>query len=242
MNWDIDSFIFSNPGGREYNEDAAAGWADGDAGLFALADGLGGHLHGEMASQLAVDSIFDDPQPQGQLNAWLAERMELAHQQILALQQENGGMRSTAVALAIRGKEACWAHIGDSRLYYLHNRRLAMVTEDHSVAYAKFRSGEISRMDIARDSDQSLLLRALGNPRRYQPEVPQAPIRPEAGDGFLLCSDGLWTCLRDTEVLADFLKARSAQEWGRLLLLRCLERMEPPSDNVSLITVVLQEQ
>lgn len=238
----IDSFIFSDKGGRDRNEDAVGQKDFLNGALFALADGLGGHLHGEMASKCVVDALLESPEPDAEteMTEWFKGRFEAANEKVSALQAENpGGMKSTAVALAIRGSEAHWAHVGDSRLYYLHGGQLQCVTEDHSVAYKKYKAGEITRAQIARDEDQSCLLRALGNPERNQPDFGFAGEPLEPGDAFLLCSDGVWEYLRDQEVLVDLLKARTAQEWAELLLLRVIERIPPGNDNLSLITVLL---
>jgi len=147
-------------------------------------------------------------------------------------------MKTTVVALSVNGDQAAWAHAGDSRLYYLHNKAIEVYTEDHSVAYKKYLSGEITREQIGFDEDQSSLLRALGNPARSQPDcrLLEHPIAP--GDGFVLCSDGMWEYILDEEILVDFLKADCAQTWAELLLLRVMERIGPENDNLSIITVM----
>ena len=147
-------------------------------------------------------------------------------------------MKSTAVTLLIRGNEARWANVGDSRLYHFHKGALSFVTEDHSVAYKKFKAGEITRAQIATDEDQSSLLRSLGNKERHQPASGGADLAP--GDGFLLCSDGLWEHLSDGEILIDYLKSDSAEQWAEQLLLRVIARQKPGTDNLSLITVMVQ--
>ncbi len=234
----IDSFVFTNPGGRGYNEDAVGELPSSAGSLYVVADGLGGHLYGEMASACAVKSILEtfdwEKEPQEALEAALTR----ANEAILAMQQEQRSkMRSTVVCLLVREENAYWAHVGDSRLYYLHSGEVSAFTADHSVAYKKYLSGEITRTQIATDEDQSSLLRALGNPTRHQCECAGTQEPLASGDGFLLCSDGVWEYLRDQEILIDLLKTETAKEWGQMLLLRVMERIAPGNDNLSLITV-----
>lgn len=237
----FDSFVFTSAGGRDYNEDDAALRELPDGLLCVLADGLGGHRHGELASKCVTESMTgaEPPAADADGEAWLKEQIEQANAKVLALQAEKQSvMKSTVAALLLRGKKAVWANVGDSRVYYLHDRELAGVTEDHSVAYKKYRAGEITRAQIGADEDQSSLLQALGNPERHIPSTCAADAPLEPGDGFLLCSDGAWEYLPDGEILVDFLKAENAREWGEALLLRIISRVQPGNDNLSLITVM----
>lgn len=236
----LDSFAFTSRGGRSYNQDAVGTTEHPNGSVFVVADGLGGHLHGEMASQCAVDTLLGaEIEPGEDSVSWLETRIKCAHEEILSLQKQHGSMKTTVTALLIQGQNASWAHVGDTRLYYLRNKRIASFTEDHSVAYKKYLAGEITRAQIGADEDQPSLLRALGNPTRYQPVCCTAenPIQPS--DGFLICSDGVWGYLQDEEVLVDFLKADSAQNWAELLLLRIMERIPEDNDNLSIITVMV---
>ena len=242
----LDSYVFTSAGGREHNEDAAAKREFSSpapaGGIYVVADGLGGHQYGERASACAVETLTaaEAPAAEEDGEAWLRAQLETANTRILAQQRETQAvMKSTAVVLLIRGERAEWANVGDSRLYYLHGRELTGVTEDHSVAYKKYKAGEISRDMIGTDEDQSSLLRALGNPERHEPSFysSAAPLSP--GDGFLLCSDGVWEYLPDGEILIDFLKAGNARQWAELLLLRVISRVQPGNDNLSLITVMV---
>lgn len=233
-----DSFVFSNKGGRSYNEDYADVKKLPQKGLFVLADGLGGHQHGELASKRAVESVLEGDIPDDcDLSEWLEEKLKTADESVKALQLEKKSrMKSTIVSLLISGDSAVWAHIGDSRLYYIHDGELKKITEDHSVAFKKYKAGEITRDQIPFDEDQSVLLRALGGERAI-PVLDSAELT--SGDGFLLCSDGVWEYLYDDEVLVDYLKSETASDWGELLLLRVMQRMPGDSDNLSLITVLL---
>ncbi|MCR5236296.1 MAG: protein phosphatase 2C domain-containing protein [Lachnospiraceae bacterium] len=238
----FDVYSFSNPGGRDYNEDAVGYKVDGDSGIFVVADGLGGHSYGELASSLARDTLIDTWSAKCPNRAyWLNSQISVANARILELQQEKKTiLKSTVAALAIDGVNAVWAHTGDSRVYYLHNGWLRCVTDDHSVAYKKYKAGEITRDELATDEDQSRLLRTLGGEDRYEPEIEEwdDPIKP--GDGFLICSDGAWEYLRDGEIPVDMLKAENAKIWAELLLMRMMDRITSDNDNLTLITIMLK--
>lgn len=237
----LDSFIYSNAGGRERNEDFAGSvdWVNG--GLFALADGLGGHCCGELASKCVVGVLLaDDPPQDDELSDWLRRRVQAANEKLSELQKEKSvNMKSTIVALGIQDSKSSWVHVGDSRLYYFHRSSISAITEDHSVAYKKFKAGEITRSQIGQDVDQPCLLRSLGSSDHFQPDLASCGDALEPGDAFLLCTDGVWEYLRDEEMLIDLLKAETAKEWAELMLLRVMERIQSGNDNLSLITVLV---
>ena len=143
-----------------------------------------------------------------------------------------------AVLLILQGQRAFWAHTGDSRLYRLREGEIASVTEDHSVAYMKYRAGEITRAQIASDEDQSSLLRALGSSPRWKPQTSESGLRP--GDAFLLCTDGFWEYVTDEEILIDRLKAENARDWAERMLLRAAERIPDNNDNMTLMTLITE--
>ena len=140
----LDTFVFTNAGGREYNEDAAGYRSFPDGGLFVLADGLGGHRFGELAAQSALSALLEakPPTPEEDGSEWLEARIESANEAVMALQREKSAvMKTTVAALLIRGQEAHWANVGDTRVYHIHDDEMTSVTEDHSVAY-RLRSGD----------------------------------------------------------------------------------------------------
>ncbi len=238
----FDVFEYTNQGGRSYNEDSVGSKSVGECGIFVVADGLGGHQFGKVASECIVDTMIAGWEPEnGNRMEWLITQIAEANRQILALQQEkNSVLKSTVVALAIDGNKAVWANVGDSRLYYLHGSRIYSCTEDHSVSYKKYKAGEITREQICQDEDQSCLLRSVGSEDRNEPDVHVCDVPLEAGDAFLLCSDGVWEYLKDEEVLIDVLKAENAKEWAELLLLRIIARIDEENDNLTILTLMLE--
>ena len=237
----FDVFEYSNQGGRSYNEDSIGSNYDDSKGIFVVADGLGGHALGEEASAGAVETIVSDWNISEEDAATrLKEKIAEANQKILQLQQEkNAVMKTTVATLAVNGNQAVWANVGDSRVYFIHRNRIHAYTHDHSVAYKKYKAGEITREQIGTDEDQSRLLRSLGSEERNEPDVYAADVPLEAGDAFFLCSDGAWEYLMDEEILIDFLKAETAQHWAELMMLRIMERINGENDNLSLLTIIL---
>ena len=237
---ELDIFEFTNPGGRERNEDCIGSQKTEDSALFIVADGLGGHRDGDIASKSVVNTFLHAPLPTNpnHVEEWLASWTEEANQTLLNLQEKrSSNMKSTAAVLLIQNQTASWANVGDTRIYFLHKDEIASVTEDHSVAYRKYRAGEITRRQIAYDPDQSSLLRVLGSADRHAPSLVTLPVLLEDGDGFLLCSDGMWEYVSDDEILIEYLKTQRASDWGEGLLLRAISRVEPNHDNLSMIVV-----
>ena len=236
----LTAYAYTNRGGRENNEDSLRLSLEGERGVFVVADGLGGHQSGEVASALAADAILDACAGRAPEEEALKEALRAANARVLEGQREPGreDMRTTAVALWLEGERALWAHVGDSRLLHFSGGALAHATRDHSVTYRKFLGGEISYMDIYHDDDRSSLLRVLGR-ETCQPEAGGCAAAP--GDAFLLCTDGLWEFVYREEMLADWLKAETPEQWARLMLLRRVRRAGPGSDNFSLITVFVEE-
>ena len=234
----ISAYCYTNQGGRDHNEDSVR--CSAQEGTFVLADGLGGHGSGEVASALAADVLFEGcsahPDPDG-----LAELFQKANEAVMEGQKVHGQeeMKPTAVALSLAGDLAVWGHVGDSRLYRFTAGTLTQETRDHSVTYMKYLGGEISYMDVYHDDDRSSLLRALGK-LPCKPEAGRARLRP--GDAFLLCSDGLWEYVYQEEMLADLLKAETPEQWAEGMLLRHIRRTPPGNDNFSLITVFAEEE
>lgn len=240
MNFDY--YEFTNRGGRSYNEDSVGSKVVEQDAIFVVADGLGGHSYGEVASGCVVDTLLEDFDIGiGDIHSWINNEIRQANDKVLQTQREKGAvLKSTAALATIQGKKVTFAHVGDSRLYFIHGNEVKYYTEDHSVAYKKFKAGEISRIGIANDDDQSRLLRSIGGEDRFEPDIFTYPLKAESGDAIFLCSDGAWEYLSDTEILIDYLKSADAKTWAENLLLRIMNRVDGNNDNVSVLTVILE--
>ena len=239
----LDYYCFTNKGGRSKNEDSIGVREYVNGAVFVVADGLGGHSSGELASACAVDAVLDvfDEAKCGVEEKIMAAAKQ-ANESILELQRENNTtMKSTLAIAALENNRAVIANTGDSRVYYFHNNEISLYTQDHSVAYKKYKAREITRDMLATDEDQSSLLRVLGNVDRYEPDI--IPIENELapGDAFVLCSDGAWEYIKDEEMLIDQHKCNDAKRWAELMLVRAMERINGDNDNLSLITVMIND-
>ena len=238
----ISAYIFSNIGGSDKNDDCADYRLNGDDGLFMLADGLGGLPNGDKASSIITNQLIglwqNDTEEYASLTDQLAHYIDFANKVLVEKQEElRSKMKSTLVTLCISNGKAACANVGDSRLYYITGGDIRHITRDHSVAYKKFEAGEISYDELNFDEDQSSLLRTMGDKERYLPDISKLTDELHIGDGFLLCSDGVWKYLYRDEIMTDCLKSKTAEEWAKLLLLRIMSRIQPNSDNLTFITV-----
>jgi PPM family protein phosphatase len=196
---------------REVNEDCGRFTQPGDSELLArkgllliVADGMGGHSAGEVASNLAVDCIsriyYDDPRDP---SVALIDAFHEANRQIFETAQTDEGLRgmgTTCTALVLQNGSALAAHVGDSRLYLVRDGQIYLMTEDHSAVMEMVKRGLISLEGARHHPDKNIILRALGS----QPEVEvsswEQPFPLRDGDAFLLCSDGLYDLVEDAEI------------------------------------------
>jgi len=192
---------------REANEDEFL--VDETLGLYAVADGMGGHAAGEVASQLAIETLAEalrDSEWSRELDCEqardrLADAVQLANEKIcqtVSARNEWRGMGTTVVAMLICGERVVIGHVGDSRAYLLRGEDFRRLTGDHSWVAEQVRMGLLTDDDAHRHPMRNIVTRALGNRPEVVAEFTSEPCRP--GDVFLLCSDGLNTMLTDNEI------------------------------------------
>ncbi len=218
-------------GGRSYNEDSIR-YDDGSLGFICVvADGLGGHGGGEIASSLTVETLVNGFKNNPDIGAEAIRRLfEATNREVLARQIPSIQMKSTAVALFCTGTGMTVAHVGDSRFYYFSQGRLIYQTKDHSVSQMAVLSGEISSSQIRFHEDRNKVLRALGSDVEVKPEI-QSFSRPEPSDVFLLCTDGFWEYVLEEEMEIDLAKAQGPQQWLDFMVARLGGRINGKNDN-----------
>ncbi len=177
---------------RKQNQDT--GSVRPDLGLFVVADGMGGHQGGEIASQLCVETLIHtvETHPEVPDRALLDQAIQNANEAILKRAQEDSklhGMGTTATALLIRGDTATLLQVGDSRGYFWNEDGIWQLTKDHSLVQEKLRAGLINREQVKSDEMKNVITRSVG----YEPGLKADcfTIQVARGDGFLLCSDGV---------------------------------------------------
>lgn len=232
----------SNSGGRGQNEDYTLASTRGDAYCRVVTDGLGGHHGGEIASRVAceaaVRSFHANPAvtPEAVL-----DHIRTADDAVRQEQRTNssmGQMRSTIAMLVANATHAVYGHAGDTRLYHFRAGRVFHQTKDHSVPQSLVDAGEISAAAIRRHDDRSRLLRALGEEQPVRASVTQAPVPIGKGDAFLLCTDGFWENVIETEMEVDLSKSASPAEWLGYMESRLQERVSGSFDNYTAAAVL----
>ncbi len=233
---------YSHKGGRLVNEDYVMCGVTDACAVFAVCDGLGGHGHGDMASDIAAHTLCGYMQTHAGESHMLYHALHTANTFILDKQQEYDyrSIKSTAVILYIGGGGAQWAHLGDSRLYHVRDGVISAVTVDHSVTYSKYLSGEITYNEINHDEDRSHLLGALGNAERFAPTIAE-PVALRGGDAFVLCTDGFWEYVYDDELLCDWHKSATPKAWIDYMLLRHVRRSGDSYDNLSVVAIMVED-
>jgi len=240
-----DSAIRSDPGRvRSNNEDAVGGFEPADRALraergclYVVADGMGGHAAGEVASNYAVAAILREyfMQPwegmEPSLRAAIAAANTAIHEESDA-PGEHQGMGSTVVAAAVLGDRAVIANVGDSRAYLLHDGQLRQVSLDHSWVAERVAIGLLTPEEAAAHPGKNVLTRNLGFSPQAEPSV--AEIAVQAGDRLLLCSDGLSGPLTE-EKLHELLGAGDAEQAAAALIAAANEAGGP--DNIGVVVV-----
>jgi serine/threonine protein phosphatase PrpC len=217
---------------REQNEDAY-GYKEN---LFVVADGMGGHQAGEIASAIAVETILAADFTTA-IELELSKAIQKANDSILAeveARPELGGMGTTVAVLVFRSQTAYLAHVGDSRIYHYTGGRLEQLTRDHSLVAELVKNGEISESDAKRHPQRNILTRALGSKGEIQIEFQK--VAANTGDKFLLCSDGL-SGMVDETTIAAVLKSEEDPQF----LAEKLVTLANESGGIDNITVVIAE-
>jgi protein phosphatase len=233
---------------RENNEDSYGSWQPATDAEFAqkglllvVADGMGGYEGGQEASRLAVETVkeiyagspAEDPQ------TLLFKGLREAHARIIHYAAKHPGMRgmgTTCTAVALVGKNLYFAHVGDSRLYRIREREIVRLTRDHSYVGRLLESGAISPEEAETHAQRHILTAALGAGEEVYPDVPDQPLTVEENDVLLLCTDGLWGLVSDSEIAATVSSMLPAEAVRRLVQL-ARERGGP--DNITVLALAV---
>ena len=238
----------SSVGAREINEDRVAYWSAPGAVLMAVADGLGGHLHGELAAQIAVDILGAAfaaearPRLDGPAD-FLVRALSTAHAAILReaeRRQFPENPRTVLAACVAQDGHAFWTHVGDCRFYLLRKGRILARSRDHTVVQRLVDEGRIREEAAATHPHRNRLLRCLGG---YQtPRIePVASARLAGDDILLLCSDGFWGPLTPRQLMHALLSRPLAEAIPELVSL-AEARAGPECDNISVVAMAWDQQ
>lgn len=232
---------------RSNNQDNIGSFrfSDNQSILAVVADGMGGHQGGEVASQTAVEifqrtysnHLASSDCPQALITGFVAANTAIY--QLAQNSSELNGMGTTLVALAVIGGFAYYANVGDSRLYLLRNGKCAQLSEDHTVVAEMVKGGLLTAEAAENHPDKHLITRAVGTASDINVKISDAPLLIEIGDCFLLCSDGLYDLVKEIEI-AQIIINNPAQEACKQLV--DLANNRGGYDNVSVIVVKILEK
>ncbi len=237
----------SRQGGRKNNQDRVAYSYSRDTLLMVVADGMGGHLHGEIAAQISVDTLTNEFQKMAKPaledpRGFLADVMARAHYAINDYAVENELLEiphTTCVAAVIQNDTAYWAHVGDSRLYFLREGEPILRTEDHTAVAQMVREGIISEEEAGTHPDRNKVANCLGGYMVPQVEC-STPIPISDADIMLLCTDGIWGSINVQEISA-IMHAYSLEDAVRHLMDHAEFRGGEHGDNLSLVALTWGE-
>jgi protein phosphatase len=204
--------------------------------LFVIADGMGGHRGGDVASSMAVDALADLNLPDQSPMARLVEEIRNVNRAVLkrgSAEQALRGMGTTLTAIFIEDGTAYLAHVGDSRAYLLRDGALQQLTEDHTLVQRMVREGKITAEQADHHPQRNILTRAVGVDDELRPEELTMDIHP--GDRFVLCSDGLTGMVEEDEI-QDILESEAEPQAACERLVEAANRAGG-DDNISVIVV-----
>jgi serine/threonine protein phosphatase PrpC len=251
---EIAAAVASDPGKRrEKNEDAYA--VRGDLGLYVVADGMGGHAAGEVASRMAIEAIESfvaDTRDADPNRTWpvpydpsigvagnrLKAGFGLANRRLAAAMTDDPdlrGMATTAAAVLAANGEAVVAHVGDSRVYRLRDGRLEQLTEDHSWVGEQVRAGVLSDTDARRHPWRNVVTRAISG--GADPDVEVASLELVQGDRLVICSDGLSGVVSREDMEAIVTGTADLEEACRALIQAANDAGGPDNITVAMLQV-----
>ena len=193
---------------REHNEDSLVAVPP----LFAVADGMGGHEAGEVASEIAINTIMelapDHADSDALARAVIAANLDVIKAPAKGIGRE--GMGTTLTAAILEGERLIIAQVGDSRAYLLHDGKLQQLTRDHSLMADMIEAGQLTEAEARVHPNRSVITRAIGSDPHMQPDIYELNV--ETGDRILLCSDGICTMIEDPQIEHVMGHSRTAQE------------------------------
>lgn len=223
---------------RKQNQDNIGFAETRNGDIFVVCDGMGGHKGGQIASNIAVDSIVEyfSAKSYADIPEAIDSAVRYANKNIYQKAQEDpelDRMGTTAVVLLVREDKVYFGYVGDSRIYIMSSGKLYRLTKDHSYVQKLIDNGIITEEKAETHPKKSQLLKALGIAETVEPEVCNEPVLPKNGDKFLLCSDGLTGPVNDLNIQSILkTKAKNANEKANELLSMALAA--GGSDNISI--------
>lgn len=237
----------SRTGGRKYNQDRVGYVFSRDALFMVVADGMGGHLNGEVAAQITVDYMGKKFQQEATPSlssplSFLSDAITGAHHAILGYAEKHGLLetpRTTVVAAVVQRGAACWAHVGDSRVYLLRGGQIAAKTLDHSHVQQLVTQGIVREEAVSAHPERNKIFNCLG--AHVPPRIElSSKYALQTGDTLLLCTDGLWGPLPPRMIPVAFLNDPLATAVPALIS-QAEQRAGKDADNVTALAMTWNE-
>lgn len=224
---------------RKINQDAYL--KDDTLGLYVVADGMGGHLGGEVASRLAVEAIQKHCQENRHASAreLLDKAINISSREIYKSSKENSelsGMGTTVAALLFEGTDIAYiGQVGDSRVYMVRDDNIWQLTEDHSLLNEEIRSGRLAAGQVANFQFKNVITRSVGYEDHVAVDIYRRKVQP--GEMFLLCTDGLSGLVQPNEILHEIRKNGPENALSSLVE---LANVRGGDDNITALIVGIQ--
>ncbi|MCR5274455.1 MAG: protein phosphatase 2C domain-containing protein [Clostridiales bacterium] len=229
----MDHYLYTNVGGHEPNCDHAQVIEHDDQVLIVVCDGLNGLPNGEQAAQIisekALGAFLEGKAP--------AECCVIANSKFRELQFDNVELRragATICAVRIRDNRCEWANVGDSRIYHFSGGKLVHHSVDDTPTYRAFERGDFPYESIREQEGRTGMSVCIGQQETVEPHNDSFDL--SSGDGIIVCTDGFWENVYETEMLIDIHKSFNAKDWAQKMILRAVQRSRLRGDNLTLVT------
>ena len=227
--------MYSDKGGRVNNEDSVKIGEN----IFVLADGLGGHSCGEIASSIVTEYMVKEFTEISNIdNNTMHNIIEKLNKVVYNEKSNNvqyGNMASTVVAAFIKDGYFNYLNVGDSRMYYFRKDRIIVQSRDHSLTQVGVDMGEISPDEMRFHEDRNKLTKVLGLNDNIRITENFEPFKIEREDAFLLCSDGFWEYIREEQMKKMYVCSNNPQKWMNRMLREVSKNISEKNDNLSCI-------
>lgn len=224
---------YSHIGSRDNNEDCFLAVSLNGSLLALVADGLGGHQNGEVASRIAVETVsqaLEDAEfDEDELGYAILKASE-------AIVKARISGHTTIAALWLKENRAIAAHVGDSRIYQLREGKILFQSLDHSAVQMSVLVGELPPEALRTHPDQNKLFRVLGD-EKSPPKMDMTELTVRPGDAFLLCSDGFWEPVTETDMLHALSQAGASAHWLNTMRQTVEEAQDPKQDNNTAVCI-----
>lgn len=210
-------------GTRAQNQDSITTCSQDGLSCFVISDGTGGHFGGEVAAALVSSAIEEKFMQEASFSARaLRSYVDWAISKVAENKkkhQEQQNMSATMAALLIdqTNRRALWAHLGDTRIYMFRRNKVHRVTKDHSLAQRFVDAGYAEYAQLRTHPQRSILFAAIGAEGDTLPEITQEALALQDGDAFLLCTDGFWEWVVETEMEMSLRMAKNCREWLNMM-------------------------